>query len=110
MITILDTLKGINAYPIPVRTLQEVAIKRGLNLDEELKSETTTSRGFLLAKADLLNWLALAPNVSQGGQNYSFNEDQRTALKNNAHAIYSALGEDLSGVVKPNFGYKGNKL
>lgn len=48
MAKVIENLKGINAYPIPLRTLVETADKRGLNLDTEateevLKGKTTTS-------------------------------------------------------------------
>nr|DAI55202.1 MAG TPA: hypothetical protein [Caudoviricetes sp.]DAK36184.1 MAG TPA: hypothetical protein [Caudoviricetes sp.]DAS96638.1 MAG TPA: hypothetical protein [Caudoviricetes sp.] len=109
MITILEVLKGINAYPIPQRTIGEIAIKRSLNLDADLTSDIAVSKGFLLAKADLYMWLSFAPDVSQGGQSYSFSEDQRTSFRNLAKAIYSDFGE-TSGAVKTKFGYKGDTL
>ena len=98
MITILEVLKGINAYPIPQRTIGEIAIKRSLNLDADLTSDIAVSKGFLLAKADLYMWLSFAPDVSQGGQSYSFSEDQRTSFRN----LYTATSEKLRELLKLN--------
>ena len=68
METVLEALKGINAYPVPLRTIQRIAEKRGIVLQDEATQEMQQSRGYNLAVADLLQWLSEAPNVSQGGQ------------------------------------------
>ena len=40
MATILETLKGVSAYPIPLRTLVETAEKRGVALTDTATQET----------------------------------------------------------------------
>lgn len=109
MATIFNALKGINAYPIPLRTLEEVAEGRSLDLEEEATISVLQSKEYRLATADLLLWLSIAPNISQGGQSYSFSEEQRTQLRRRADAIYEECGEDES-LSKPKFGYKGKFL
>lgn len=109
MATVLESLKGVNSYPIPLRTLVEVAERRGLTLESQSSQEVLKGKDYRLATADLLLWLSLAPNVSQGGQNYSFTDEQRKQFRNNAFAIYDELGED-EGVTKPTYGYKGSRL
>lgn len=39
MATVLETLKGISAYPIPFRTLLEVVDRRGVNMLQEATQE-----------------------------------------------------------------------
>ena len=39
MAKVIEALKGLNSYPVPLRTLVETAEKRGLNLDTETTAE-----------------------------------------------------------------------
>lgn len=111
METVLEALKGINAYPVPLRTIQRIAEKRGIVLQDEATQEMQQSRGYNLAVADLLQWLSEAPNVSQGGQSYTFSDGQRTQLRNRANSLYKDLGADKeAGNPKPIYGYKGSRL
>lgn len=110
MAKVIENLKGINAYPIPLRTLVETADKRGLNLDTEATEEVLKGENYNLAKADLLLWLSFAPNISQGGQNYSFTDEQRTQLRNHAKALYKDFDDDSGSANKPIYGYKGSRL
>ena len=105
---ILNALKGINAYPIPIRTLMEVAGKRQVDVYEELNAEVLASRGYNLCRADLLMWLSYAPNISQGGQSYSFSEEQRLRMRNEAKQLYDEYGEEAAP--KTIYGYKGKRL
>lgn len=106
--TTLDALKGINSYPIPLRTLNEVAERRKLDLDETATMEVIQSRGYNLAYADLLMWLSFAPQVTQGGQSYSFTDDQRMQMRNRASDIYEDYEE--GNTYKARYGYKGSRL
>lgn len=110
MPTILDSLKAINAYPIPLRTIDEVAVRRGLTLHAEATQEVLKGGAFGLAKADLLLWLSHAPNVSQGGQSYSFTDEQREDLRTAAYDLYDAFAEDEADKPKTIYGYKGSRL
>lgn len=109
MATILETLKGITAYPIPLRTLDKVALRRGLTLTDPATQETLRGAGYNLAFADLLLWLANAPNIGQGGQSYSFSEEQRSAFRRRAYSLYGEF-EDEASAPKTAFGYKGSRL
>nr|DAT92805.1 MAG TPA: hypothetical protein [Caudoviricetes sp.] len=111
METVLESLKGVNAYPVPLRTLDEIAEKRGVLLTNEATQEMLKSRAYNLAVADLLLWLSLAPNVAQGGQTYSFSDEQRTQFRNRAHGLYKDyMAENEAGTPKPIYGYKGSRL
>lgn len=110
MAKVIDTLKGINAYPVPLRTLVETAEKRGLDLDGEATAEILKGKAYNLARADLFLWLSLAPDISQGGQSFSFTDEQRTRLRNQAKALYAEFEPDGAASQKPIYGYKGSRL
>lgn len=107
--TNLDALKSVNAYPIPLRTLVETAERRNLSLTAEASQESLQSKEYRLAKADLLLWLSLAPNITQGGQSYSFTDEQRKRMRNEAQAIVEQL-DPVSNAGCVTFGYKGDRL
>lgn len=108
MATVLETLKGVSAYPVPLRTLVETAELRGLSLTEVATQEAMVGKAYKLAKADLLLWLSLAPNIGQGGQSFSFTDEQRVQFRNQAKALYDECGE--VSATKPIYGYKGSRL
>ena len=102
MDTVLESLKGVNAYPIPLRTLTSVAGKRGLQLTVDATQEIQKSKAYNLAVADLLMWLSDAPDISQGGQSYSFTDEQRKEFRNRANSLYRDFGADNeAGTPKP---------
>ena len=109
METILESLKGVNAYPVPLRTLVEIAERRGLSLTSDATQADLRGKDYKLATADLLLWLSLAPNISQGGQSYSFTDDQRQQFRNRANALFDEFGEETSSI-QPTYGYKGSRL
>lgn len=108
MAELLSSLRAINAYPVPQSLFEMSAASRGLDLTAEITQEALKSRAYRLAYADVLMWLSNAPNVSQGGQSYTFDDDQRRDFRNEALAIYDELGED--NAPKPIYGYKGHRL
>lgn len=110
MATVLEALKGVNAYPIPLRALTSVADKRGLPLTVEATQEKLKSKEYNLAVADLLMWLSTAPDISQGGQSYSFTDEQRKQFRNRANQTYDDCMEEEAGTPKPIYGYKGTRL
>lgn len=110
MATIQNALIGITLYPLPSRTIEEIAARRGCSLSEQATQDVLSSRTFNLAKADLLMWLSLAPNVTQGGQSYSFSDEQRLQFRNQANSLYKEFAADDSATPKPVYGYKGSRL
>jgi hypothetical protein len=110
MATVLESLKSISSYPIPQRTIEEISVKRNLTLNDTVSQNILKSTNYMLAKADLLMWLSLAPNVSQGGQNYSFTDQQRLLFRQRANAIYDMYEDEEMEVLKPAYGYKGSRL
>ncbi len=108
MATVIEALKGINAYPIPLRSIVDVAEYRGLDLNGEATQEVMQTEAFKLSQADILLWLSLAPDVTQGGQSYSFTDEQRVQFRNRANALYKEC--DDGGQSKSIYGYKGSRL
>lgn len=109
MTTVTESLQGINAYPIPMRALDTIMAKRELNGDAEATKEIIEGSAFTLARADVLIWLSRAPNVSQGGQSYSFSEDERKQFRLEAGSIYADLEPD-GDLTRIKYGYRGDRL
>lgn len=107
--TTLEALKNVNSYPVPLRTLEEVAQRRGVLLDDECTVAVLQSKEYRLACADLLLWLSFAPQISQGGQSYQFSDEQQLQMRAQANAIYEKYGE-TEAAQKGRFGYKGSRL
>ena len=109
--TIRESLLSVSAYPIPIRTVEAIALKWAIDLNDEADSFIVSSSPYRMAQADLYVWLYGAPNVSQGGQSYSFTSDQRELWKKKAAKIYEELGmEDELSSLKGKYGYMGSRL
>lgn len=109
--TTLDSLLSFSAYPIPMRTIETIALKRGLGLDWDVDADMLASYSYRLAQADLYMWLYGAPNISQGGQSYSLTADQRELWRKKALATYEELNaEPELSVYRNKYGYMGAKL
>ena len=106
---VIESLKSINASPVPTAAVETIAVERGLNTADTVTAEVLGSQPYRLAKADLLLWLSEAPAVAQGGMNYSFTDEQRDAFRKAAQRIYAD-----EGVTPPTnivvYGYKGSRL
>lgn len=108
MSTLLSSLRAVNAYPVPQSFIETAAASRGLDLTAEITQDSIKSKQYRLTYADLLMWLSIAPNVSQGGQSYSFDNEQRLKFSNTAIAIYVEYAEE--DATKTTYGYKGSKI
>lgn len=108
--TVSESLLAVSAYPIPMRTIEAYAMKRGLSPESEMLSSMFSDPSYRLATADLMMWLFYAPTVSQGGQSYSLTDAQRAEFRRRAQAIYGELGDgdDLNNGIR--YGYKGQNL
>ncbi len=108
--TIISAIQSLTAYPVPHELLTAIALRHGFSPTTEASEEDLASSRMRLAAADMYLWLAKAPNVSQGGQSYSFSDEQRADFRRWAQAIYSELApeeEMTAGIV---YGYKGSRL
>lgn len=109
MHTIAEALRGVTAYPVPPRTIGAITVRRGIDPDDELTSTLLRSGRYKLCEADLLMWLSLAPDVSQGGQTYSLTDAQRDDMRRRAKQLYDEFGEEGDGL-RTSYGYKGSML
>ena len=113
MMTLLESLSGTNAYPVPLPALRSIAVRRGLDLGQMATKEQLDSPEYMRAKADLLMWLSFAPDVSQGGQSYSFTDEQRDQFRKQATSLYEEADKEEAGEeTKPEgmYGFKGHVL
>lgn len=53
MATVQESLKGVNAYPVPLRTLVEIAEARGLSLTADATKEVLDGEAYNLSVAAL---------------------------------------------------------
>lgn len=109
METIFESLKGISNYPIPHSTIESK--RRGLDLCAEATKEVKDGDDYILATADLLQWLSenASSEVTQGGQHYSLSDEQRKRLGNRAEALRKFVKDRACGL-KSVYGYKGSRL
>lgn len=110
MPTAYEALLAISAYPIPDRVIRSITAKRGVATEDPASESVQASAPFRLAKADLYIWLYFAPNVSQGGQSYSFTDEQRKWWWKQALAIYEELGDPEADALRSQYGYMGSKF
>jgi hypothetical protein len=111
MATVLESLKAVSGYPVPLRAFENAAVSRSLDLDAEATPEVLSSVNYRLAKADVLKWVSFAPNISQGGITYDMLYSDRQRLREWANAIYGELGDsEYIAETRIRFGYKGNRL
>lgn len=111
--TLLETLQAsVTAYPIAPQTIEAWAAYWNVDLQQEATRETMQAKGYQMVTANLWDWLAVAPNLSQGGQTYSFTDEQRTLFKQRAASIRSSveLEPDEQQTAPALYGYKGSRL
>lgn len=106
---VLQSLKSLSGYPIPLATIQDIADEVGVSVDDETTRELRESKEFKRAKARVYLYLSKAPNVSQGGITYSFSDEDRRRFKNEAESILDEIG-DNADVLGVTYGYKGEDL
>jgi hypothetical protein len=109
MVTILDALSGISAYPIPLHAIERVAEMRGLSLSSEFSGSVGASAEYRLAEADLYEWLSMAPDINVGGQSYSLTDVQRELFGKRAGQLRAENGAQAEDN-RVKYGYKGSRL
>lgn len=125
--TIQESLMAITPYPITAEAIAVIMAKRGLIDTKENSTEDGNtsepqggafsnslasaigSREYELATADVYMWLSVAPNISQGGQSYGFNAEEKKRFIAMANSIYNKYGE-VESVKGTIYGYKGSRL
>jgi hypothetical protein len=90
--TILDALAAKVKYPLGIRNLELILLKRDLDSDDEATSAVVKSRSFELARADAMVELIDAVNISEGGYSISLQDENK--ILSLANAIYRKWGEE----------------
>jgi hypothetical protein len=108
MMTILQSLKSLSSYPIPTATLQDAAEGLGFEIDAEATTDVRKSKSFKQAQAKVYEFLADAPNVSQGGISFSFTDDERKCFRLRADNLLEEAGNISNSGIK--YGYMGENL
>lgn len=98
-------LMSITNYPIPAPVIENIMDAAGLDGNTETNADVRQGVPFRRATAGVYQYLAEAPNVSQGGITYSFSEDERTRFAQRAGNILAELGDDQNAEVE--VGYFG---
>ena len=107
--TILQSLKSLSGYPLPLDSLTNVIIEAGLVGDEEITTETYRNADYKRAKAKVYLMLAEAPDVSQGGISYSFSDEDKKHFRMQAQALLDEVGDDTSAI-GDEYGWMGEDL
>jgi len=107
MQTIQQSLTSLSSYPVQQRSINRIAAARGLDLGAVADTAVLASKNYQLAEADVLTYLSKAPNVTEGGVQFTFSESDKQAFKNEAAYLYQQHEEPNRG---PRFGYQGEDL
>ncbi len=91
---IIDALRSVSNYPIPTPTVVNITEEAGLTATNEADAKTRKSNAFKKAKALVYQFLAEAPNISQGGITYSFSKDERDIFEKQAAALLDEIGDE----------------
>lgn len=112
MRTVCELLRSVTNFPISANTLEALALKRGLDLNDSADAEIVKSRAYLLTEADIYRWLYLVANMSQGGQSYNFTAEDKEHFRLEANKTYRLFGEDdmILKETSAKYGYKGSRL
>ena len=106
---VIQSLKGLTAYPIPNNTLEVILMSVGLGTSDSFTSETEKTEAYQRAKAKVYLFLSEAPNVSQGGVSFSFSHVEKEMFNSRAQVIFTRLG-DNEGQSSVTYGYLGSDL
>lgn len=90
--TISESILSLTGYPVPSALLEQSCIKHGLYGQEEVTAEILSSPAYQLVKADVYEFLAGAPNVTQNSVSFSFSQDQRDYFLSLSRSIRDDLG------------------
>lgn len=104
-------LKSVSGYPVPAKVLTTIAATRGLEASSEATDDVVKSVAYRLAKADVMMWVSLAPNVQQGGISYNMLDADRQLMRKQANSAYGVYGDgDDMPKTEVTYGYKGSRL
>ena len=95
MKTVIQALRDEVIYPIPYGKVENIAIRRGLNGDENFSADIAAGNSYKGALADCLFSLIQAINFSEADKSVGVLTDtQRKAILKRANALYGEIGEE----------------
>lgn len=103
--TISESLRLINIYPIPEKVVENICDGRFLTPNDETTSGIRVSKEYKLATADIYKWLAFAPNLSENGISFSISDSDKKRYLQEAEKIYDEFEEGNNL-----YGYKGDRF
>lgn len=86
--TIQEALISISSYPIPVATIDKVAVNRGLDITNDYTATVSISREYRLCEADLYYWLYTAPNLTEQQIGINLDANAKKGYLKKANDIY----------------------
>jgi hypothetical protein len=103
--TVETALRSISNYPITSSVISNIADEAGIDANGVANQEMRRSSGFLHAKALVYEYLAQAPNISQGGISYSFSQDERKVFSTKSSMLKKQAGIEEAAEI--GYGYVG---
>ena len=105
--TLLQSLKSLTPYPLAASFIETICAENGVDPNAEITPEIGKARAYRLCKARVYQYLAMAPNVTQGGISYSFSADERAYFRKLAVQLF---GDEDESIVNGEYGYCGEDL
>lgn len=95
MKTIIQALIDEVHWPIPEGYVENVCIRRGLDINEDISTEVILSDAYKGAMADCLYSLIQAINYSEADKSVgNLTDQQRKIILKRVNALYGEIGED----------------
>ena len=106
-VSVREALMSMTGFPIPVATINAIAGEASLDLDGDVAE--ACPRALNRAKARVCLYVAMMPNVSEGGVSISLTATDKKLWMAMAqkYAALAGASDIFAGV---NYGYKGENL
>ena len=105
--TVRESLLAISNYPIPDEFLESIGNEVGLDLSQDLADAPIVALNRVRARSYM--FLAMAPNVSEGGVSISFTATEKSYFLSLARR-YADLAGETGLFPGPAYGYKGQNI
>ncbi len=90
--TIEQSLKALTNYPIPRNVIEIAGIAGGLDISEQLETDTLQDLGYLKAEKHIVRFLLIAPtSISELGVSFSVGADEKSELRKRLSTLNSAI-------------------
>ena len=104
---ISEKILSITAVPVPIANITAIGSEVGITPETEDSEVQPRVLNRFYAKVFL--FLAMTPNISEGGVSITFSETQRSLFLRQARH-YAMLSGDKNLVPGPSYGYVGENL